>query len=426
MNPLSQIDAPDRHSLATEVARIDNVLRIPEGAHTIPCTHGLHRFPGKFIPNLPRFLIREYLPDDRNRVIFDPFCGSGTTLVEAALEGHAAIGVDIDPLATTIARAKTTLLSDSQLTTLEDHWSEFDYGDGDDGLVPDVPNLHHWFAERTMVELSAIKRGCLALPEPMRQFCLVVFSSIIRRVSNADDQTQKTYVSGTLPKTPPLPSKLFPVFLERAIAGMREYSARLPRVPSVEVMTADARNLSGVYIDDVVTSPPYIDSIDYVHNQMLEYYWLLAELGLDGYGAYQQLRKTPMGFVRNPLDRLVELDPSLGTRAAMLLRAACERINEVSPKEAESVLGFFVDFRSHALAMQDLQSSGAVYACVVGNSWIRGAEVPTTEIITDLFLGAGYRLEDRFVYEIRRHYMKFPRRNNSGKITQDHILLFRR
>lgn len=426
MNPILSTSEGQSLRLPTEVNRVDNLLRIPEGAHTIPCTHGMHRFPGKFIPNLPRYVMREHLNADPQRVILDPFCGSGTTLVEAALEGRAARGIDIDPLAVAIAKAKTTRLSEDELNQVEAHWSDFDFSAADPSLIPQVPNLPHWFRPDTVLELTSIKRGCLELPEPLRLFSLVVLSSIIRRVSNADDQTQKTYVSGTLPKDPPLPSTLFPVFLRRALLGMREYNELLPVAPAITVEVGDARDLAQVRAHDVITSPPYIDSIDYVHNQMLEYYWLLQELGLEDYDAYRQLRKRPMGFVRNPLDCLDELEPSLGDEAMGHLRSACIRINEVSPKEAESVLGFFLDFRRHCEAVSRLQGDDGIYVCIVGNSWIRGAEVPTTEILADLFPSVGYQLEDRVMYEIRRHYMKFPRRNNSGKITEDHLLVFRR
>lgn len=425
MNPVSACLAPTP-VLDTQIDRRGDELLIPEGVHTIPCTHGMHRFPGKFIPNLPRYLIRSVLPNDPNRVVFDPFCGSGTTLVEAALEGRPALGIDIDPLAVLVAKAKTRLLVEPELEELESHWAEVDYGKGAPELVPDVPNLMHWFNETAVRELSAIKRHCLDLPAGTREFSLVVLSSIIRRVSKADDQTQKTYVSGTLPKSPPLPSALFPVFLSRAIDGMREYGTRLPVHPRVSVQVSDARCFESMRFDDVITSPPYIDSIDYVHNQMLEYYWLLAELGLEDYAAYVALRKRPMGFTRNGLDEIDNLRDVLHRNRIAQLESAVERIQAKSPREAENMVGFFSDFQKHVAAVSSLQAPGSFYVCVVGNSWIRGGEVPTVEIVSDIFERCGYRLEDRTAYEIRRHYMKFPRRENSGTIKRDHILVLRR
>jgi tRNA G10 N-methylase Trm11 len=62
-----------------------------EGARTRGETHGIHPYPAKFIPQIPRALIAALHPRDGTAVM-DPFCGSGTTLVEAAAEGLPAIG----------------------------------------------------------------------------------------------------------------------------------------------------------------------------------------------------------------------------------------------------------------------------------------------------------------------------------------------
>jgi site-specific DNA-methyltransferase (cytosine-N4-specific) len=69
--------------------------------------HGIHPYPAKFIPQIPRALIELFHPGDASPVL-DPFCGSGTTLAEAFLLGVNSIGVDLHPLATLIAKVKTT------------------------------------------------------------------------------------------------------------------------------------------------------------------------------------------------------------------------------------------------------------------------------------------------------------------------------
>src|ERR1043166_7454846 len=75
-------------------------------ARTQGGTHGLHPYPAKFIPQIPRQLIAELAPRDGS-IVLDPFCGSGTTLVEAQAAGLPAFGIDSHPLATLIARVKT-------------------------------------------------------------------------------------------------------------------------------------------------------------------------------------------------------------------------------------------------------------------------------------------------------------------------------
>jgi hypothetical protein len=77
---------------------------VPQGERTID-VHGLHPYLGKFIPQLVRpFLTTYFTP---NEVVFDPFVGSGTTLVEACRMGYRSYGVDIAPFNALLCRVKT-------------------------------------------------------------------------------------------------------------------------------------------------------------------------------------------------------------------------------------------------------------------------------------------------------------------------------
>jgi hypothetical protein len=410
----------------THIKRKGDFLQVPEGLHTIPCTHGIHRFPGKFIPNIPRYIIRQSI-SDKSQTILDPFCGSGTSLVELALEGRKFVGLDIDALSFLISKVKTTLVPDSILRNLEKDWADHDYNDFVEDLVPNVPNLQHWFSPLAIEQLTSIKKRCLNYNEPARSFCLVVFSSIIRRVSNADDQTQKTYVSGTLLKNPPLPSKLFPVFLKRAIKGMDEFRIVTEGTVFGAVQKWDARNGFGSFdFEHIITSPPYIDSIDYMYNQMLEYYWLLGELGIGDYEEFRKARKEPMGqCVVDSSEVTRKLSSCLGSQYNHLLDF-CDTIQRSSPNEAKIVASFFYDFAQHVDNVQCVQPNGGLYCCVIGNSIVRKNLIPTAEFVTQIFNYYGYQTIDVLEYEIKRHYMKFPRRSNSGVIKKDFVLVFER
>ncbi|RME38143.1 MAG: site-specific DNA-methyltransferase, partial [Thermoflexia bacterium] len=77
-----------------------------QGAETGYASHQFHSFAAKFPPQLPRLFIRNL--SKVGQIVLDPMAGSGTTVVEAALLGRLGIGVDLDPLAVQIGRAKTT------------------------------------------------------------------------------------------------------------------------------------------------------------------------------------------------------------------------------------------------------------------------------------------------------------------------------
>lgn len=76
-------------------------------------THIYHRYPAKFIPQLAQRLIATC--SEAGEWVLDPFMGSGTTLVEAKLLGRPSVGVDINPVAYLVSRAKVTPISPSYL-----------------------------------------------------------------------------------------------------------------------------------------------------------------------------------------------------------------------------------------------------------------------------------------------------------------------
>ena len=158
---------------------------------------------------------------------------------------------------------------------------------------------------------------------------------------------------------------------------------------------------------------------------MLEYFWLMPELGLANLQDFRILRKIPMGFRHSDLDDNLIFERLSAKHKAALARAK-NKIVRISRKEAANVMSFFKDFVLHAQSASECQNKGARYCLVIGRSVVRGVELPTADFLADVICHSGYELVDSMYYEIRRHYMKFPRRSNSGKIVRDQILVFER
>ena len=72
---------------------------------TLSLSHELHIYKAKFFPRMVRALLNIFGTATRCQIV-DPYCGSGTALLEAALLGHDSLGVDIDPICQMIARTK--------------------------------------------------------------------------------------------------------------------------------------------------------------------------------------------------------------------------------------------------------------------------------------------------------------------------------
>ena len=116
----------------------------------------LHPYPARFIDALPRQLI-SIIGCPENTIVFDPFCGSGTTLIEAQRAGIQSVGVDLNPIACLISRVKTTPLEDGFLDVAKRvHDTAYELFTNDYVTIPGIPNLDHWFKVGVQKALSAL------------------------------------------------------------------------------------------------------------------------------------------------------------------------------------------------------------------------------------------------------------------------------
>nr|WP_281383573.1 DNA methyltransferase [Granulicella aggregans] len=380
-------------------------------------THGFHRFPAKYIPRVPAWALDQFAL--RDSVVLDPFCGSGTTLVETLSRARKGIGLDLDPLACLISRAKTTEVCPSRIrdlaTKLKGKWADTAID-----LAPpmdDIANFGHWFSSSNWGSLqglfAAIQR--IDCTEEERTFFLCVFSSIIRWVSNADDQTQKTYVSGTLKKSPPIVAPTFWKALEKAISGLEDLSkVRLAGASSV-VMRGSATDipLPDSSVDLIVTSPPYLDSVDYMYNFMLEYFWLGPLLGVPNRKVFNSMRRGVTG-AKNPVKQ-----GSLSLPAC-LSDLICE--SEISPGRIEAMRAYCDSMSRHFESASRALKRNGLYVLVIGNSQSTQGALPIHDSLIRLAAEAGFAFQKAFAYRIRRHYMKFPRAGRGGIITMDWVI----
>jgi site-specific DNA-methyltransferase (cytosine-N4-specific) len=77
-------------------------------------THGFHPYPARLIPQIARKLIDMFATTKKD-VVLDPYCGSETVLVEAKSKGIRSIGIDANPLASLIAKVRTTPIEPERL-----------------------------------------------------------------------------------------------------------------------------------------------------------------------------------------------------------------------------------------------------------------------------------------------------------------------
>jgi DNA modification methylase len=246
--------------------------------------HSLHPYLGKFIPQLVDVFLRRYFsPQD---CVYDPFSGSGTTLVEANVFGAASVGCDISAFNCLLSRVKTASYSLGALELgLKVVLEEARRSPEVDGERPSEW-LRAWYSERALRELLAYRTALAKLEPPVSDVARVILSR------SARSARQTTHFDLDFPRTPQLepywchkhsrtcrPVDEALKFLRRytldTIRRLRDFSM-IRTGAAVAVLHADAREVElPLEATGIITSPPYPGLIDY-HEQHRYAYELLG------------------------------------------------------------------------------------------------------------------------------------------------------
>ena len=354
-------------------------------------SHALHAFAAKFPPQLPRLLITSLT--EPGEVVLDPMMGSGTTVVEAAILGRHAIGVDIDPLAVTLCRVKTTPIRTGRL--VRGYYSAiYDVV----GMIKDRDALHkeieqrfdqqtldflnYWFFRETQEELIAL---ILAIEKEQDQevadFLRVVFSSLI--ITKSGGVSRARDLAHTRPhrdtsKAPRNAIEQFKLRARKAIAAMAELPSEMPRA---ELHRADARNLpvQDCSVDLVVTSPPYANAIDYMRAHKFSLVWFGRPIQ-----SLSKLRSCYVGSEKCLPTPARDLPSNAESQVATL----CSR----DPRKARILRKYFLEMADVLTEIQRVLRPGGAAGIVVGPSTMRGISIQTHIHISEIAEEVGFDL----------------------------------
>jgi len=403
----------------------DNSILFIASNNVAYLTHGLHDFPAKFIPQIPRWAMRKYTKE--KDIVLDPMCGSGTTLVEARLHGRNSYGIDIEPLAQFLTKAKTTPLDAKRLVSDYDWLLRQISSDDRKNLdLPDFPNRDHWFRKEVLADLAIIKRNILQIDDGnVRRFFLACFSSIIKKTSNADPEFVYALAYSKRMKQLDQSGRKIKAISEfrhtcdKALPEMVKFSRKSHKDVFSRIIGQDAREieLEDSSVDLAITSPPYINAVDYVRAHKLEMYWL--DLLKDG---TLELQRRFIGTERVSAREYSGLQSYGNDKLDKLL---C-RIYQIDRRRSYVVFKFFVDMKSNFEEVYRVLKKGKHYTVVSGDGVIRGIPIPTHEIIIDVAKDAGFSLVNCFSYVIRSRHMKIPRQGIGGLIKADWITTFKK
>lgn len=390
--------------------------------------HSFHRYFGKLIPAIPAAAIEEYTrPGD---TVMDPFCGSGTTLVEALVRNRNAIGIDINPLSTLISRVKTTRIDPivtSMVAAEIIHIGREIYEEG----YPTPPycvNIHHWYRPKVIKQLSSLHKAVsMVSSAPHRRFLEATLSAINRNVSNADPQHVFPGYSKRLRKLDLERGRKIDVF-DTFAAGVKkrvEYLSELYErwhngaKADAHCTHADAAPIAPKSVDLIVTNPPYISSVRYLETLKLEMSW--AGLITDA-DSYRDLDRQQIGTERFSTDETSSFKITGLREVDMVSRKLFEK---GQAKMSLTVSTYFRRLTSALDSWDKMLKKGGKIVFKISPSRIRDEIVRTPEIIAEILSRKGYRVIEQFTddYNQNSRSLLTARNYYSGRMDSDVIVV---
>lgn len=384
-------------------------------------THSFFKYPCKFIPEIPGWAISKYLKN-KDSIVYDPFCGSGTTLLESVAAGFNGVGSEIDPLAKLITRVKCRKLSEKQMHVLEKFIQNISRDElcGECKYIPDINDIYHWFSKDTVCKLGNLYVRIQNVDDlACKEFLLVCFASIIKKVSFCDNTSPKPYVSNRIKKEPADVVDSFKS-ISKAYLEKIDLLSDL-NLGEISFTSGDAlkSNLE-TNVDLAFTSPPYINAFDYSRTLRLENLWLNFETEQDirenkqNYVGTEHIKKASL----NNYDSIINYSQTL--------EKIISKLKPIDEKRAVVVLKFFFDMKENIVDVYNHLKPNCVYGIVIGDSEIRKILVPSAKIISEIASHFGFEEELCFSYIIKNPYIRIPRSGNGGQIKYDNVLILRR
>ncbi|MEQ5225970.1 DNA methyltransferase [Proteus cibi] len=411
-------------------------------------THYIHSYPAKLIKHIPIFFLNsKILLPESNSLVLDPFCGSGTVLLESLLASHCAIGCDANPLARLIARVKTTKLDTKELVKIKESImmkaKRFRKV-----IIPNVVNIEHWFSESSIKQLSQLYRAineiCIG-KEKEREFFLSTFSSIVKKVSYADPNLSVPvrinpekyinsdikerlldklleleyinvidYFSNQADKNISRISLLEPVYNENVTAKIISIDARA----ITKSLDNNAELMESNSVDFILTSPPYAGAQKYIRSSSLSLGWLgLCEdknlrdyeklnIGREHYSKSEYIEPIRFG--------LADIDDFF------------DEIEKENPLRAHINSNYLKEMESAISEMYRVLKKGKYCVIVIGNNEVCGRKFETQKYIRLLAERLGFSTKLVLVDDIHSRGLMTKRNKTASIINSEWILVFKK
>lgn len=345
-----------------------------------------------------------YLPPNSNvrAVVLDPFCGVGTTLIEAMRCGHDAVGFEINPYAALAATAKCQAadIAPEQvggvILKFQQHMSRAARRNGTAAVPEYFRSRIPFFGSHAQAKvLKAVGFIQHIEPKNIQDLFWLAFGSVMVSLSNYSYEpslSSRPAAGKSTQDDAPVAEAILTKLLamKSDVSWFRAELDRFEPRSTGRVITESflkgARQLRAGSVDLIVTSPPYLNNYHYVRNTRPQLFWLgfikkaseLKGLENQNFGKYWQtvrdLESVPLDFEHPGLEGLLEKISKIGL----------DRGTYGGPGWANYAVTYFNDMNRFCCAAEHVLRPQGRAVVVVGNSILQGVEIPIDNILADL------------------------------------------
>ena len=372
-------------------------------------THGYHRYPAKFIPQIVSRLATKYTKE--GDLVVDPFGGCGTTLVESKVMCRPSIGVDINPVAVLITKAKKTPI---EPVRIEEHFLKLkekidSFNKKTRVKIPEHERIDYWFKPEEKRKLAFLFSEISKIKDQdVRDFFCCGFSNILKNCSIWLQKSNKPIRD--LMKKPADPFVAFSRQIKAMLRGNTDFFNLLQKKKclktSCNVYCADARKIPAKSnsVSLIVTSPPYVTSYEYADLHQLTALWFEHTKDISDF------RKRFIGTAYHNKKELV-----LNSKIAETTK---EELLKNDKKTAEEVATYFSEMNQVFEEMKRMLKKGGRTCIVIGNTSLKGVKILNAEVFVEQLQNLGFKINDIIKREIPSKNLPSTRDKATGRFAK--------
>lgn len=366
----------------------------------------IHPFPARMAADIALAELASLQPGS---LVLDPMAGSGTVLRAAVEQDHRGLGFDMDPLAVLMAKVWTTPLDPEQLRNAARDLAARVGSVRRNVSLPWIDEdsetsqfIEYWFGDRQRSDLRKIAHLLRDAEGPVGDALRIALSRIIITKDYGASLARDVSHSRPHRVRDDNDFEVIPQFVRSADRLSKLLGEKPLSGSSVEVSLGDARDLfeaEASFADAVITSPPYLNAIDYIRGHRMSLVWLGHRMG-----ELRDIRARSIGSERAP-------QSGADLALAELLVSSLGPLESLPNDVRRMIDRYVLDLLGVMSELRRVLRPGGKAVLVIGNSTLRGVFVKNAEVVATIAERIGFELIRETERELppSRRYLPPPR-----------------